>query len=86
MAQTTLTTAIRPKLCIMVPSTFFAAHQAAVEQRQAGTGHHQNQSRADQHPGVVARALGGLDRSFQVADASLGGASVNTQNRPYMIT
>ena len=35
------------------------AHQAAVEQRQAGAGHHQHQQRAGQHPGVVAGRLRG---------------------------
>ena len=49
-----------------------APHQAAVEQRQAGTGHHEDQRGADQHPGVVARALGGFDGSLQIADASFG--------------
>ena len=38
-----------------------AAHQAAVEQREAGSGHHQDQGGADQHPGVVAGALCGGD-------------------------
>ena len=37
-----------------------APHQAAVKQRQAGAGHHQDQRGADQHPGVVAGALRGF--------------------------
>ena len=65
MAQMTVTIAIRIKLCIMVPRTFLRAHQAAVEERQAGAGHHQDQRRADQHPGVVARALRGFDGRLQ---------------------
>ena len=41
------------------------AHQAAVEQSQAGARHHQHQRGADQHPGVVAGRLGGGYRGLQ---------------------
>jgi hypothetical protein len=43
-------------------------HQAAVKERQSGAGHHKDQSGTDQHPGVIAGALCGLDGSFQGCD------------------
>ena len=50
----------------------FLAHQAAVEKRQSGPGHHQHQRRADQHPGVI----GGTFVSWQaVAPAGQGAHS-----------
>ena len=50
-----------------------AAHQAAVEERQAGAGHQQHQGGGDQHPGVVAGRLGVLDGLLQGGDLGLGG-------------
>ena len=34
------------------------AHQSAIEQRQAGAGHQQDQRCAGQHPGVISGTLG----------------------------
>ena len=45
------------------------AHQAAIEQRQPGAGHHQHQRGADQHPGVVGRAFGVGDLLLQLRNA-----------------
>ena len=64
---------MRMKLCIMVHSTFLLPHQPAVKQSQARAGHHQHQRGADQHPGVVAGALGGFHRGFEVGDPGLSG-------------
>ncbi|MCW2082652.1 UNVERIFIED_ORG: hypothetical protein M2193_004827 [Bradyrhizobium japonicum] len=41
----------------MVASTFFFAHHAGIEQREAGDRHHQHQRGGDDHPGGV----GGVD-------------------------
>ena len=49
------------------------ADQAAVEKRQAGSGHQQDQGRGDQHPGVVAGGLGILDGLLKGGDLRLGG-------------
>ena len=48
------------------------AHQAAVEERQAGAGHQQDQGGGDQHPGVVAGGLGILDSLLEGGDLGLG--------------
>ena len=53
----------------MVLSTFLRRTKPAVEQRQAGTGHHQNQRGADQHPGVIAGALRGFGGFIQIGEA-----------------
>ena len=45
------------------------AHQAAVEQRQAGQGHEQDQGGADHHPGVVTGAGASDLRLFRDARA-----------------
>ena len=47
----------------------FFAHQAAIEKRQPGAGHHQHQGGADQHPGVVGGALRLGDLLFEFRDA-----------------
>ena len=47
------------------------AHQAAVEERQAGAGHQQHQRRGDQHPGVVAGGLRVLDGLLEGGDLGL---------------
>src|SRR5262249_7034480 len=39
--------------------------QPAVKESQSGAGHHQDQGRADQHPGVISGALGGPGGGFQ---------------------
>jgi hypothetical protein len=41
------------------------AHQAAIEQSQAGAGHHQHERGTDQHPGVIAGRLGSGYRGLQ---------------------
>ena len=46
----------------------FAADQAAVEERQAGAGHHQNQRGAGEHPGVIAGGLGGFGGLFEIGE------------------
>ena len=51
------------------------ADQAAVEEREAGTGHQQDQGRGDQHPGVVAGGLGVLDGLLESGNLGLGGWS-----------
>jgi len=48
------------------------AHQAAIEERQSGTGHEQHQGGGDQHPCVVAGGLGILDGLQDGGDLSLG--------------
>ena len=42
-----------------------AAHQSAVEQGQAGSGHQQHQRRRDQHPGIVGIHLGSVNRVLE---------------------
>ena len=61
--------AIMAKLCIMVAENVFLPHQPAIEQRQAGTGHQQDQGGAYQHPGVVARGLRVGHTLFEGGDA-----------------
>ena len=51
----------------------FAAHQAAIEKRQAGPGHQQHQRGRGQHPRVVAGRLSILDGLLQRRDLRLGG-------------
>lgn len=46
-----------------------AADQATVEERQAGAGHHEDEGGADEHPGVIAGALGGFDGRFRGGEA-----------------
>jgi hypothetical protein len=53
------------------------AHQAAVEEGQAGAGHEQDQGGGDQHPGVVAGGLGILDGLLEGRDLSLGDRTLN---------
>ena len=53
-----------------------AAHQAAVEERQAGAGHQQDQGGGDQHPGVVAGGLRVLDGLLEGGDLGLGCGSL----------
>jgi len=50
-----------------------AAHQAAIEEDQAGSGHHQDQRGRNQHPGVVAGGLRVMDGLREGGDLSLGG-------------
>ena len=57
------------KLCIIVLEHVLAPDQPAVEQRQPGSGHHQDQRGADQHPRVVAGALRGFDGLVQIGEA-----------------
>ena len=47
------------------------AHQAAVEQRQAGPGHQQHQRGRDQHPCVIAGHLGILHGLLEGGDLGL---------------
>ncbi len=54
----------------------FAAHQAAVEERQAGAGHQQHQRGRGEHPGVVAGGLSALDGLLKGGDLGLGGRSL----------
>ena len=56
------------KLCIMVRENIFAADQTAVEQREAGTGHHQDQRGAGEHPGVVAGGLRGFGGLLEIRE------------------
>ena len=51
----------------------FAAHQAAVEESQAGAGHEQDEGRGGQHPCVVGGGLGVLDGLLEGGDLGLGG-------------
>ena len=48
------------------------AHQAAVEERQAGAGHQQNQGGGGQHPGVVAGELRVESGGLRLGAGSLG--------------
>ena len=55
----------------------FAAHEAAVEQDQAGGGHHEHKRGADEHPGIIAGVhaqageAGILGQFFKPGDALL---------------
>ncbi len=49
----------------------FAADEAAVEEREAGAGHEQNERGGDQHPGVVGVHLRGLDLLLELGELSL---------------
>ena len=69
------------KLCIMVPRMFLRAHQAAVEERQAGTGHQQDQGGGDQHPGVVAGGLSAGAGSLCVLHGLLQGGDLRLRIR-----
>jgi len=66
------------------------ANQAAVEEGQAGSGHQQDQSGGDQHPGIVAGGLSGsagglriLDGLLESGDLSLRGWRGGTQIRSH---
>jgi hypothetical protein len=50
-----------------------AAHQAAIEKDQAGSGHHQDQGGRDQHPGIVAGGLGVMDGLGELGNLFLSG-------------
>ena len=49
----------------------FSANQAAVEEREAGAGHEQNERGGDEHPGVVGVHLRVLHGLLQSGDLSL---------------
>ena len=51
----------------------FAADETAIEEDQAGGGHHQNQRRGDQHPGVVSGGLSVADGLLKGGDLGLSG-------------
>ena len=51
----------------------FSADEAAVEERQAGAGHEQDEGGGDQHPGVVAGRLCVGDGFLEGGDLGLGG-------------
>jgi hypothetical protein len=50
----------------------FLADEPAVEQREPGARHHQDQRGADQHPGVVGRRLRGGHALFELRKIGLG--------------
>src|SRR6185437_9353393 len=49
-----------------------AAHQTAIEKREAGAGHHQHERGADQHPGIVCRGLGLRDLRLKLGNLRSG--------------
>ena len=55
------------------PQHVLRAHQPAVKQDQARRRHHQNEGRAHQQPGIVARVdgRGGADLGLQLGDSGL---------------
>ena len=57
----------------------FAADQAAIEEDQAGGGHHEDQRSGDQHPGVVAGGLSVADGLLEGGDLGLGGGRRGAQ-------
>ena len=61
-----------------------AAHQAAVEQRQARRHHHQDEHRRGQHPGGVAGAAYGSGRLFLRLRQTRRHTQQKAKTRPYL--
>src|SRR6185437_8293626 len=47
----------------------FSAYKAAIEKRQSGSGHEQNESRTGEHPGIVTGALCAGHLLFEIGNA-----------------
>jgi hypothetical protein len=79
--------------CISTDSMFLAAHQAAVEQRQAGDAHQDDEGRGDHQPGVVAlvghrspgRGGGGGGRSGAAQRGAAAAAAASAAGRGRLV-